>query len=78
MSARLFQHKAPIGPRMEELIIQSPLRTHIGFGYEIGWPFAAHLQMFDFAKVTAQPAARLARSASPSRAPGLENIDISG
>ena len=69
--AAFFHHKAPAGPRDLQFIPQGPFRPLIGFGDEISRTLAAHLQVFNLAKVTTKAIARLARGA-------LHHADQSG
>ena len=58
----LFQHKAPVGPRDAQLVIQGALGSLIGLRDEIGRALAGHLQMFDFTKIATQTLPGLAGS----------------
>jgi len=59
----LFHHKAPVGPRMEQLVINRAFGAHIGFGNKIRRALARDLQMLNFAKIAAQTPTRFARGA---------------
>ena len=58
-----FEQEAPIGPRMEQLVIEYPFGLLIRLRNEICGALFGDLQMLDLAKVAAQAATRLARRA---------------
>ncbi len=56
-----FEHEAPVGPRVAQLVDQGRLRLAVGVGHEVGRPLAADLQLLDLAEVAANARCRLAR-----------------
>ena len=57
-----FQHKAPIGPRQQQFVVQRSLGALIGFRDKIGGAFAADLQMLNLADFVSKADQRAERT----------------